>query len=180
MLSPVRRVVTGRNPAGQSVVLHDGAAATQGESPDWPGMGVTLLWKSGALPADNSGTADTAAGPMQLMNSPGGAEFLIWQCPPLAELDAMPPEQRARALSPTGMIDPAQTDAARHPGMHATNTLDFLVVLSGELTLILEAGECTLRAGDTLVDRGVAHAWENRGAAPAICAIVNLDAKPLT
>jgi mannose-6-phosphate isomerase-like protein (cupin superfamily) len=113
------------------------------------------------------------------MASPRGTEFLIWQCPPLSDLDRMTPQQRARALSPKGMLDAAKTDEKSHPGMHATNTVDYLVVLSGELTLILEEGEVTLKTGDTLVDRGVSHAWENRGSEPALCAIVNLGAKPL-
>jgi mannose-6-phosphate isomerase-like protein (cupin superfamily) len=176
---PVRRVVTGLDARGESTIVFDGEATTRGESPDWPGMGVTLLWKSAALPADNSGNADAAAGPLQLMSSPLGAEFLVWQCPPLRELDALPPEQRARALSPGGMIEADRTRATRHPGMHATSTLDFLVVLSGEVTLLLENGETTLHAGDTVVDRGVVHAWENRGEVPALLAIVNLGALPL-
>lgn len=56
--------------------------------------------------------------------------------------------------------------------MHATDTLDFLVVLSGEVTLITEAGETKLRAGDVLVDRGVLHAWRNDSDKP--CRIVNV------
>lgn len=179
MLNPVRRIVTGLNERGESAVILDGHATNQGESPDWPGMGVTLLWKSARIPADNAGNVDAAAGPLQLMNSPRGTEFLIWQCPPLKDLDRLTPEQRERALSPKGLIDPDHADAQKHPGMHATNTLDFLVVLSGQVTLLLERGETTLHAGDTLVDRGVAHAWENRGDTPAICAIVNIGAKPL-
>lgn len=179
MLQPVRRIVTGLNDHGQSAVIFDGAAANRGESPDWPGMGVTMLWRSDTVPVDNSGRADAVAGPLSVMSSPRGVEFLIWQCPPLSDLERMSPEQRDRALSPGGLIDADHVDPDHHPGMHATLTLDFLVVLSGEVTLILEDGEVTLHAGDTLVDRGVAHAWENRGDRPAICAIVNVGARPV-
>ena len=61
MLNPVRRVVTGLNARGESAVQFDGHAALRGESPHWPGMGVTLLWKCATVPADNSGNADAAA-----------------------------------------------------------------------------------------------------------------------
>ena len=180
MLQPIRRIVTGLNDRGQSAVIFEGTASSQGESPDWPGMGVTMLWRSDAVPVDNSGRSDAVAGPLSVMNSPRGVEFLIWQCPPLSDLARMTPEQRARALSPGGLIDADHVDPEHHPGMHATLTLDFLVVLSGEVTLILEDGEVTLHPGDTLVDRGVAHAWENRGSIPAVCAIVNVGTKPVT
>ena len=72
MLKPVRRIVTGLDAGKRSAILFDGAADTKGESPDWAGMGVTLLWRSAEVPADNSGSADAAAGPLQLMSSPRG------------------------------------------------------------------------------------------------------------
>ena len=54
MLKPVRRVVTGLNAAGNSTVLYDGTSTSKGESPDWPGMGVTMLWRSGEVPASRA------------------------------------------------------------------------------------------------------------------------------
>ena len=63
--------------------------------------------------------------------------------------------------------------------MHTTNTVEFTVMLSGEQTLLLEEGEVTLRAGDTLVNRGISHAWENRGLEPALKAVICIDAEPL-
>lgn len=65
------------------------------------------------------------------------------------------------------MIETRDTDSRRHSGMHATDTLDYFTVLAGELTLILEDSELTLRTGVTLIDRGVMHIWENRGAETA-------------
>jgi len=56
--------------------------------------------------------------------------------------------------------------------MHATDTIDYLVVLSGEVTFITQTGETVLRAGDVLVDRGIMHAWRNDGTEP--CRIVNV------
>lgn len=69
------------------------------------------------------------------------------------------------------------------PGMrefwHATDSIDYIVLLEGEVTLMLEAGETTLRAGDFLVDRGVSHCWRNDSGAPAVAAIISLPAHPV-
>jgi len=157
----------------------DAPAPNQGESPHWPGMGVTLLWMTDDAPADNSGLRDAADRPFCVMPPARGTSFILWQCPPLSDLDNMSPEQRRRALG-VDMIEAQAGHQARHPGMHATKTLDYLVVLSGEITLLLETGEITLHAGDTLVDRGVMHAWENRGTLTTLCAVINVDALPLS
>jgi quercetin dioxygenase-like cupin family protein len=69
------------------------------------------------------------------------------------------------------------------PGMrefwHATDSIDYIVLLEGEVTLMLEAGEVILRAGDFLVDRGVNHCWRNDGDQPAVAAIISLAALPV-
>lgn len=102
----------------------------------------TVIWSTRELPADNGGAADTGGGRFRFPTS--GAEFVFSDFPP------------GGGGSP----------------MHATNTLDFLVVLSGEVTFITETGETLLRTGDVLVDRGVMHAWRNDGDQP--CRIVNV------
>jgi mannose-6-phosphate isomerase-like protein (cupin superfamily) len=67
----------------------------------------------------------------------------------------------------------------RHPGMHRTHTLDYCVVLSGEIYVVLDEGEVLLRAGDCLVQRGTRHAWSNRTEEPCIIAFVLVAAMPL-
>jgi quercetin dioxygenase-like cupin family protein len=65
------------------------------------------------------------------------------------------------------------------PFWHATDTIDYIVVLRGEVVLVLETGEVTARAGDFIVDRGVLHAWRNDGPETAALAVVNLPAHPV-
>jgi len=67
----------------------------------------------------------------------------------------------------------------RHPGMHKTNTVDYAIVLSGEIWAVLDEGEVLLRAGDCLVQRGTNHAWSNRAEKPCVIAFVLVAAKPL-
>jgi mannose-6-phosphate isomerase-like protein (cupin superfamily) len=113
---------------------------------------ANLVWRSGVAPADNSGAEDRSAPYEMSMLHDGGANFLITELPPGLAGEAF---------------------------MHATDTLDYLVMISGELVLVVETGEVTLRPGDLIVDRGVIHGWRNDGAEPAIYASVTLPAHPV-
>jgi mannose-6-phosphate isomerase-like protein (cupin superfamily) len=140
-----RRVVTGLNAEGKSCILFDGPAPQHRPV-------ANLVWRAGALPADNSGFEDTSAPYENAMLHDGGANFLITELPPGLAGEAF---------------------------MHATDTLDYLVMISGELVLVVETGEVTLRPGDLIVDRGVIHGWRNDGVEPAIYASVTLPAHPV-
>ena len=89
-----------------------------------------------------------------------------------------PPEQGARSreaiLREMGV---ANHGAARHPGMHRTRSVDYAIVIEGEIDMLLEDSEVRLRAGDVLVQQGTDHAWVNRG--PGVCriAFVLVDAE---
>ncbi|CAN7301703.1 cupin domain-containing protein [Phenylobacterium sp. LjRoot219] len=107
------------------------------------GPAKTVIWSTKELPADNSGDADTGGGRFRFPTS--GADFVFSDFPPRGGGGSF---------------------------MHATDTLDFLVVVFGEVTLITETGETLLKAGDVLVDRGVMHGWRNDSDLP--CRIVNV------
>jgi len=68
--------------------------------------------------------------------------------------------------------------AARHPGMHKRRTVDYAIVLSGEIWALMDEGETLLRAGDVLVQRGINYAWSNRGTAPCRVAFILVSARP--
>jgi len=70
-------------------------------------------------------------------------------------------------------------DTSRDPGMHKTRTVDYVILLSGEVTLLLERGEVNLKPFDVVVQRGTNHAWINKGKEPAIIAAVLIDAQKL-
>jgi quercetin dioxygenase-like cupin family protein len=69
------------------------------------------------------------------------------------------------------------SDTSRHPGMHKTRTIDYVVLLSGEVTLLLDKGEVDLKPFDVVVQRGTSHAWVNNGKEPALIAAMRIDAK---
>jgi naringenin degradation protein FdeH len=72
---------------------------------------------------------------------------------------------------------PSAADSAKHPTMHKTDSIDYLVVISGSMHMLMEEGEVELHAGDCIVQRGTNHAWVNRSGKPCVLAAVLIDAK---
>jgi len=87
--------------------------------------------------------------------------------------------QRAGADDGSGHGTAFDRGSPRHPGFHKTNSVDYAIVLSGEIYALMDEGEVLLKAGDVLVQRGTNHAWSNRTDAPAYLAFVLIDATPL-
>ena len=172
-----RRVVTGHDAKGRSVVLMDGESPYSFSLEKAGGLQLTELWETRSSPADNSDAKDAADHERRIAPVDGGTVFRIIEYPPdrvrLATLapDTFFAEMGAQAA------DPARR---RHPGMHRTHTLDYCVVLSGEIWAVMDEGEVLLRAGDCLVQRGTNHAWSNRTDEPCTIAFVLISAKPLT
>ncbi|MGH3302730.1 MAG: cupin domain-containing protein [Streptosporangiaceae bacterium] len=166
----IRRVVTGHDTAGKAVFASD-------EPVDpvtvalIPGAEFHLLWG-----ADHAPTFPDEGGPTaQPSYYPpvGGYRFGFFTVLPAqsaipADLDLEAALAEMEAKLP-GLLSHLEPD---NPGMHATDTIDFEVVLSGEVILELDDGaEKVLRAGDTVVQNGTRHRWTNRGAEPAVVAI---------
>jgi uncharacterized cupin superfamily protein len=76
-------------------------------------------------------------------------------------------------------MDASDRGNPRHPGFHKTNSIDYAIVLAGEIHAMMDEGEVRLRAGDVLIQRGTNHAWSNRTDKPAILAFVLVDADPV-
>ena len=175
-----RRVVTGLNARGQSCFIFNGPPPSTLSDRN-RGAPSVALWQTAGAHASNEGAAETAPEAFDLSLAPGATKFLAREFAPVpdaANIDAAERARRARAASAVpdkyrvGLI-------SDHPGMHVTDTIDYIAVVRGEITLVLEDGEEVLRAGDVVVDRGVPHAWENRGVEPALIVAVLVDAAPL-
>jgi quercetin dioxygenase-like cupin family protein len=70
-------------------------------------------------------------------------------------------------------------DTSRHPAMHTTRTVDYIILLSGEVTMLLDKGEVHMKPLDVVIQRGTNHGWVNKGKEPALLVAVLVDAKPL-
>jgi mannose-6-phosphate isomerase-like protein (cupin superfamily) len=168
-MKPVRRVVTGHRD-GRAVVLFDSAAPNQ-KLRQASGLVSTLVWATDETPADISGSADRAAREIGVPPPPNGS---------ILRMVNFPPESGARSrqamLAEMGVGDHG---GARHPGMHRTRSVDYAIVLEGEIDMLLDEDEVHLAPGDVLVQQGTNHAWVNRGAIPCRIAFVLIDAKEI-
>ncbi|HEX4042278.1 MAG TPA: cupin domain-containing protein [Xanthobacteraceae bacterium] len=147
----IRRVITGHDAADTATVIID-APATNTKTPR-EGVASTLMWCTDAMPADiaiGEATEDMGARILGTAPPENGSRFIVMEFAP-------------------GVVSE----------MHRTETIDYIVVLSGEIDMDMDRSSVKLRAGDVMVQRGTNHAWVNRSAAPARLAIVLLDAKPL-
>jgi hypothetical protein len=175
MLKPIRRVVTGHDPHGKSVIVSDGPSPHILTFPGVPTFGMTNLWVTDGAPADNTGSRDGAGRPVVLEPPAGGTIFRVVEFPPDRTLAGF---DRTRVFESMGAGHAMDRDASRHPGMHKTSTIDYAIVLSGEIWALMDEGETLLRAGDVLVQRGTNHAWSNRGAEPCLVAFILVSAAP--
>jgi len=134
------------------------------------------------VPATNKGNflAEQVA-PPSVIPGPSEVSFILMEIAPQSEVDAMSPEQRKRALAPVGGTFPGsyQLDISRGPHMHATDTVDLCIVLSGEVTFYVDEGEVTLKPLDSIIDRGANHGWVNHGNVPCMVISCVIDAKKL-
>lgn len=174
----VRRVVTGHDAHGKAVVLSDGAPPLAFSSPHLPGYISFDVFRTLATPAPIAArTAETTEGPRRQLPTPHGTVIRISQVPPTgAALGKLGGTDAGQAFQSLGNAAGLTAGApARNALMHRTETIDYVVVLAGELTCVLDDSELVLRAGDTLVQCGTNHGWENRSEAPATVMFVLID-----
>ena len=167
-----RRFVTGHDAGGRSVfVIQDEPQAAILEKAG--GLRLTEIWETRTMPVDNSGSGDAARRERRIEPDVMGSVFRVIEYPPdSVRLKSIDPEAHFASMGAKA----ADQAARRHPGMHRTRTLDYAIILSGEIFAVLDEGEVLLKAGDVLVQRGTNHAWSNRTGQPALIAFVLIDA----
>ena len=174
MPDKVRRIVTGVNSAGRSFILSDTMLPM---APVAPGAAVrTGLWTTSAAPASNEGTNDPVPDGVIMRTPPdhrGGTVVRITDIVP-DKLHAYDPDELRRRNCKT-----TPDRSARHPGFHATDTVDYAICLEGEVWAVLDEGETLMRPGDVLIQRGTYHAWSNRSDRTCRMLFVLIDAAPL-
>lgn len=175
MSQKFRRVVTGHDENGVATVISDEEASCILSRPNRPGVTLTNLWMNDKTPAAMELHDDPVTGPLILHPPKNGSVFRIVQFDPedpevLAKLDG----KSAFAEMGAGANI---VENARHPFMHRTDSLDYTVVLSGEIYMMMDEDEYLLKAGDTVVQQGTNHAWSNRGTEPCLIAFILVDAE---
>jgi mannose-6-phosphate isomerase-like protein (cupin superfamily) len=179
MAMTVRRVVTGHDSNGKAVVVSDGPAPVH-TNPLRPGQRSHEVWKTSAMPIPiGREEPDPVTGKRQLHPAPHGTMFRISEVPPESDaIRSMTPEQAREAFRASGAEEASTWGrGGRHPLMHRTETVDYAVVLEGEITLLLDNEDVKLRAGDVVIQRGTSHAWSNRSGKPVKMLYVLIDGK---
>lgn len=173
-----RRVVTGHNAEGKSIFIAD--APTPHVFQRSTGSAIVMeLWETRATPADNRGNGDAIARGFRLPPPKNGSVFRIIEYPPDKERLKSLAAELAGPDDGSGRVAAADTRGARHPGFHKTSSVDYAIVLSGEIYALMDEGEVLLKAGDVLIQRGTNHAWSNRTDEPCTVAFVLIDADPV-
>ncbi|MBF4484888.1 MULTISPECIES: cupin domain-containing protein [unclassified Flavobacterium] len=149
-----RRIVTGIK-SGKSIIEKDTIVSNVSEH--FPGLVISDIWSTDSMPVklEEEKVIENTAFPNIPKN---GSYFRYVQIPPDKDLGIVAPEGQP------------------HPLMHQTDTLDYIVILSGEIWLIVDEGETLLQAGDIVVQRGANHAWSNRSDLSCIQLAILLDA----
>jgi mannose-6-phosphate isomerase-like protein (cupin superfamily) len=145
----IRRIVTGTDEGGRSYLVSDGVAGSV--------AGFDELWQSAG--GDPLAPAPSAGGsPARLEPAPGGSSWRVFDLPPDEVVAAYLASQNVPEVEASGF--------------HRTDTLDYVMILDGEVTLELDRGAVALGPGDCVVQRATRHAWRNRSGRPVKMAVV--------
>lgn len=169
----MRRIVTGHDEKGKSVITIDGPPARSlGEEAG----GLYELWNTDGNEINTLDEIDRADGEVLLSPPNGGTKFRYFQINPTPE--GVPADlieaATAEAFEKMGAAH-HRVDTTRHPAMHKTKTIDYIILLKGDVTLLLDNGEVDLKPFDVVVQRGTNHAWVNNGNEPALFIAVLID-----
>ncbi len=173
----IRRVVTGHDEQGNSVVLSDGPAP-RAITLDGRGSAFVELWTTRATPAPiDRVSGEPPEEGVHLHPPSNGTRLRIVDFPPEDEgvLAQLTPEAVRAAFTAINAADAIPEGPSAHPLMHRTESVDYGLVLDGELVLVLDDSETRIRAGDVVVQRGTSHAWANRSGRPARMAFILID-----
>ena len=178
MIHQIRRVVTGHDEKGRAVVVSDGPAPSvhvNKNERDWFSVDI---WRTHETPAKIDAKAPKPTeGPRRQMPTKNGTVLRINSFPPEADtVRKMTPADSLRAFEALGNAKAATYgQGGRHPMMHRTESVDYALILSGEITMLLDDEEVLLKAGDVVVQCGTNHAWSNRSNAPCLVAFILID-----
>jgi mannose-6-phosphate isomerase-like protein (cupin superfamily) len=176
--SSFRRVVTGHDKQGRAIIQSDSAPDRVRTLAGPRGPTFYEIWNTRETPARIDGAGGEPYEDGIILTPPkGGTRIRVLDIPAetseRANLDAA--QARAHFAEIGAESASTNTGNARHPHMHRTETIDYGIVLEGEITLLVDVGEVTVRAGDIVVQRGTNHGWANRSGKNCRIAFILID-----
>lgn len=179
MTKPVRRVVTGHNAQGLAIIQEDGAAPRVQQVGGPAGPMFHEIWNTQSTPVPiDAASGEPAEDGIKLAPPKGGTRIRVLDIPPEDDIiRTMSPEEARSHFAEIGAGDASahSGETTRHALMHRTETIDYGIVLEGELVLIMDEGETTVRAGDIVIQRGTNHGWSNRSDSNCRIAFILID-----
>jgi mannose-6-phosphate isomerase-like protein (cupin superfamily) len=171
--SDIRRVVTGLDANNKSVVMFDNRMPLQSGP---LGLSATNLWVTNTYPLGFSFKDDTSAIPVGISPLDNGTKFRVVEFPPLDAATEAKMEP-GFLMKTVGAAAPARGLPVTHPLMHRTRSVDYAVVLSGQIDMMLDDTVVHLKPGDTIVQQATNHAWVNHGTEMCRILFVLMDSK---
>jgi mannose-6-phosphate isomerase-like protein (cupin superfamily) len=173
----VRRVVTGHDVSGNAIIISDGVPPVIRAVQHRPGFCVNEMWATMRMPAPTREEDDPTLRLKGIEPPANGTAFRIVELPPEADFIHTIDREKVRAAyadrgSPRAI---AENENPPHPFMHKTKSVDYGIVLSGEVHLVLDDSETLLKEGDVVIQRGTNHAWANRSDKPCRIAFILID-----
>jgi mannose-6-phosphate isomerase-like protein (cupin superfamily) len=176
---PIHRVVTGHDAHGKAFVASDGPLPTVVEIAAIPGTVFHEVWSTAGMPAPVGNGDDPTIGALTLPPPRLGTRIRFVDIPPdSAEFLAHGAARMKDAFTQAGDVQASTVKAdSPHPLMHRTESIDYGVVIDGEMTLVLDDSEVPLKPGSVVVQRGTNHAWANRSGRPCRMLFVLVDGR---
>jgi mannose-6-phosphate isomerase-like protein (cupin superfamily) len=173
MSIPFRRVVTGHDTQGRAIIVEDGAPSRIFDKLGEPGLVFYEVWNTRETPARIDREGGEPGEPRLTLAPPkGGTRIRVLDIPvddpTTADLEAVFENIGGRDAH-------VGARSGKHASFHRTQSIDYGIVLDGEITLVLDEAETTLRPGDICIQRGTSHAWINRGSKPCRIAFILID-----
>jgi naringenin degradation protein FdeH len=169
----VRRVVTGIDASNKAIALFDSRLTL---NPGKSGNPAANLWITDSSPPGFSFKDDSAAKPIGLSPPDNGTVIRVVEFPPL-DPAAEAKMDRDFMMKVVGDHAPARGLPVKHPLMHRTRTVDYAVIMSGEIDMMLDDAVVHVKAGDVVIQQATNHAWVNRGKEPCRVLFVLMDSK---
>jgi quercetin dioxygenase-like cupin family protein len=175
MDAPVRRIVTGHDRHGNAAVLFDSVDAHKRIRPE-TGIVSRTMWTSDRCPAAISLQEDPVADSGGIAPPDNGTVLHVVDFPPFLTADELPQDYMQRHVGSGQSSEPKHHP---HPMVHRTRTLDYAIILAGEIDMLLDETSVHCKAGDVIIQQGTLHGWVNNGSQPCRIAFVMIDAEPL-
>jgi mannose-6-phosphate isomerase-like protein (cupin superfamily) len=180
MADPFRRIVTGHDSAGRAIIQSDSPPPRVKKI---GAMGPTFheVWSTTDTPAPiDRSSGEPPEDELTLAPPPRGTRIRVLDFPPETEdMQKVTSDEARKHFAEIGAAEASRhgSGAASHPFMHRTETVDYGIVLEGEITLIVDQGETLVKAGDIVVQRGTNHGWANRSGKNCRVAFILIDGK---